>query len=66
MAIVTYLKGIRTRYRNFLEKEIEIANVMLRTNSESAGLEPLMVNVLKNCKRTLKKLKFKQKNCVVL
>ena len=42
MANVTYLKGIRTRYRNFLEKEIEIANVMSRTISESAGVEPLI------------------------
>ena len=40
---VTYLKGIRTRYRNYLEKEIENGTGILRTDLTEIDVDIAMI-----------------------
>ena len=44
---ISYLKGIRTRYRNFLEKEIAIASDILRYDPDQIDVERVLIEITK-------------------
>lgn len=44
---LTYLKGIRTWYRNFLEKEVEIGNGILRSDLTEINADEAIVTIEK-------------------
>ena len=44
---LTYLKGIRTRYRNFLQKEIENGNGILRSDLTEIDVDVTVVTINK-------------------
>ena len=44
---ISYLKGIRTRYRNFLEKEIAIASDILHYDPDQIDVDRVLIEITK-------------------